>query len=614
MARVPPKRGGQHPTYGVFIGGSFLDDQYRLTGTRHYQYTSQRRSAKVVNSIEQALLTTIESKTAPKFNGNLEKTPSSSEYEIEKLNFIKQLKRKVQRHGQQTFYAAFYQNEVVSLFEHYHKFTVEEIIDQYELRCEEPVPEVDPDTGNETEESRQLRFEAYDEYEFDDFGLSRLVVESLLTPSLLERIYTKFGNDDKYETYPGQILFMMALDTCNASVQRDIAGAQTKYDNLSLDMYPGEDVTELATEALRLINILSGSYSLPLNLGSKLIKKVTNTSSEFFNRKMFALLDAARTMETNYRLKDPVTMGTDPEYTNVGPYAICAVLQEEHGRLIADSDWPALATKLPQSNAVTPEETSEEPQKPIQCYKCKQWGHKSNDPACPLYNKKKPNPDQSSDRRMKPKDPWKYIEPKDLTKPVLIDGKEWYFCTKCRCRATGQLGYYQLSHTDATHDPNWSPESNSSPIVDPDPTPLPPRRPLDDSAAEDDLVFTGIHWCPVIETDEVSPPHDERENDDGVDDVRLGDDNKLAVRPDTAQVHVIDTTNVSSKLEGDKIGLKEKLEVNFVTPVDGTFYQEGTIPTSTSWHRRCKQYASTCSSTLLVYWNRFCWCLWECSG
>ena len=100
MARVSPKRGGQHPTYGVFIGGSFLDDQYRLTGTRHYQYTSQRRSAKAVNSIEQALLTTIESKTAPKFNGNLEKTPSSSEYELEKLSFIKQLKQKVQRHGQ----------------------------------------------------------------------------------------------------------------------------------------------------------------------------------------------------------------------------------------------------------------------------------------------------------------------------------------------------------------------------------------------------------------------------------------------------------------------------------------------------------------------------------
>ena len=73
MARVPPRRGGENPTYGIYIGGSFLDDQYRLAGNRHYQYTSQRRSAKVVNLIEQALPTTIESKTAPKFNGSLEK-------------------------------------------------------------------------------------------------------------------------------------------------------------------------------------------------------------------------------------------------------------------------------------------------------------------------------------------------------------------------------------------------------------------------------------------------------------------------------------------------------------------------------------------------------------
>ena len=28
-------------------------------------------------------------------------------------------------------------------------------------------------------------------------------------------------------------------------------------------------------------------------------------------------------------------MGDDPEYTQYGPYAICASLQEEHGKLIA---------------------------------------------------------------------------------------------------------------------------------------------------------------------------------------------------------------------------------------------------------------------------------------
>ena len=78
---------------------------------------------------------------------------------------------------------------------------------------------------------------------------------------------------------------MMALDACNASVQRDIAGTQLWYEKLSLDTYPGEHVTDLATKALRLIHILAGSYALPLNLGSMLIKKVTKTSCEFFNQK-----------------------------------------------------------------------------------------------------------------------------------------------------------------------------------------------------------------------------------------------------------------------------------------------------------------------------------------
>ena len=57
---------------------------------------------------------------------------------------------------------------------------------------------------------------------------------------------------------------MMVLDAANASVQRDIAGAQKQYEGLTPDSFPGEDIIELATEALRLIHILTGSYTLPL--------------------------------------------------------------------------------------------------------------------------------------------------------------------------------------------------------------------------------------------------------------------------------------------------------------------------------------------------------------
>ena len=77
MARAPQRRGGNHHIYGVFIGGAPLDDNYRLTGERHYHFTAQRRGAKVINSIKQTLLNAINSKDTDKFNGNIKKTKSS---------------------------------------------------------------------------------------------------------------------------------------------------------------------------------------------------------------------------------------------------------------------------------------------------------------------------------------------------------------------------------------------------------------------------------------------------------------------------------------------------------------------------------------------------------
>ena len=209
--------------------------------------------------------------------------------ELDKDSFVKQLKKKIKLHGQQSLYAIMHNTQVLNLLDHHHKFTVEEVIDQFELRCDQPPRELD-ENGDETVTSIQLRYESYDNYEFDEFGLSRLVVESLLSPSLMERITTKYNIDKNFESYPGQLLFMMALDACNTSVQRNIAGAQKRFEDLTLNSFPAEDVTKLAREALRLIHILAGSYALPLTLGSSLIKKSTSTSSEFFNRKMYVLI------------------------------------------------------------------------------------------------------------------------------------------------------------------------------------------------------------------------------------------------------------------------------------------------------------------------------------
>ena len=85
MAAVPlpptptPKRGGIHGTYGLFLGGSALDDDYKLTETQgNYAFAAQRRNPKTITSIERDLMMSRDSTTSLKFDGKLE--PASSLY------------------------------------------------------------------------------------------------------------------------------------------------------------------------------------------------------------------------------------------------------------------------------------------------------------------------------------------------------------------------------------------------------------------------------------------------------------------------------------------------------------------------------------------------------
>ena len=135
----------------------------------------------------------------------------------------------------------------------------------------------------------------------------------------------------------------------------------------------------------------------------------------------------------------------------------------------------------------------------MQCYKCKQWGHKANDQRCPLFKKKDLSSSYAKTKHFKTKEPWKHVEPKDLSKPIKINDKQWFFCTKCKCRATGCVGFYWLLHTDATHDPSWTPKDNLSPVGDPDPTPVMPLcLPIASQALDDELIFTGVNHAPVV--------------------------------------------------------------------------------------------------------------------
>ena len=139
-----------------------------------------------------------------------------------------------------------------------------------------------------------------------------MAIESLITLRLREAVSTRFSHINDFDNLPGQIYFMMILETCNISISMDVTDAEQSFNNLQLSDYPGENVSALATDALKYIKIMNGAYSLPLRTGSKLFKKVSKTSSEYFNRTIFTHLDLAHRMEDKYALKDPGLLKKDP--------------------------------------------------------------------------------------------------------------------------------------------------------------------------------------------------------------------------------------------------------------------------------------------------------------
>ena len=131
---------------------------------------------------------------------------------------------------------------------------------------------------------------------------------------------------------------------------------------------------------------------------------------------------------------------------------------------------------------------------------------------------------------------WKYVRPPDLTVTrVDAQGKQWKFCSKCKCRATNTVGIYQLSHFDSEHVDNYrrpaagppttllpatvappestgsdqptssiAPQSNLTSVANPNPIPPgPPDVSIRDPALDhdfDEIEFTGM-WCTPVEAD-----------------------------------------------------------------------------------------------------------------
>ena len=101
---IPPHRGGIHPIFRLFMGGSNLDDTYHLKSNSLYKLTTQLCNAKQSGSSECALLDARMDALKIKFHGKLE-TAANCTTKYNKEAFLTALKEQVQYYGLQNFFA-----------------------------------------------------------------------------------------------------------------------------------------------------------------------------------------------------------------------------------------------------------------------------------------------------------------------------------------------------------------------------------------------------------------------------------------------------------------------------------------------------------------------------
>jgi hypothetical protein len=266
-----PKRGGTHSIYGVFLGGGSFGAGWDMD-TARYRFSSQRRDEKSVGKVERGLTNARDKTTTLKFNGTLELDGTEgSEIELDKDQFVRTIEQLTREHGQQVFYVIERDGTIHDLLRSPHLFIVEDVIDSHMMRLD----------TNSTDASK------YDSFERDDIDMTRLAVESRLTEKIRDAICTRYDHDPAFYDYPGPVLFVMALDICNASHYFDIDGAQTKVDELKLENYPGEDITACAAYAQKQFKIVQSGYAPPVRSGSKLLLKFSSTECEKFNRQVY---------------------------------------------------------------------------------------------------------------------------------------------------------------------------------------------------------------------------------------------------------------------------------------------------------------------------------------
>ena len=96
-----------------------------------------------------------------------------------------------------------------NLIDELHSLTLTEVIVVYESHiADEPSPIIDK-YGDDHPDSIITRFKCHDDYELCNIALSRLVIEALISSTLINKIQVRFGYHSEFDGFPGQIYFIM---------------------------------------------------------------------------------------------------------------------------------------------------------------------------------------------------------------------------------------------------------------------------------------------------------------------------------------------------------------------------------------------------------------------
>ena len=459
-----PKRGGVHPIYGPYVGGAALTNDYQLEHTDTFSFASQVRNLKQIQLNESTLKAYMNDITKLKFDGKLDPNSESSN-ELDKEKFIELIRENIRYFGLETFFYLQLNLTVVDLLEHSHAFDYTQVLAEHDTRMLPTVlmdaagAEVSVSGNPPTAASLALAIQDYDFYEKADRALSRLAVESCVSPRLRQEIRTRFGHLTGFQHYPGQVYFMLVLDVCHASSSTDIDTAKNNFNALLLSNFAGENISSFSTATLKTIQVMKLGYALENDLSSKILRKVSKTSSEYFNRIVFEKLSKVYTFERNYKLRNPKDMETDADYGNLGPVGICAFISTEYSNLVKDHAWPALTATKPSGN----------------------YTHISSGSTDGGSNKggsKRSKKQGNGQSPINENHKWRYVKPTDENQ-ILKDGKgkEWKWCSKCVCRFTGNTGFYNRTHTTQEHKTKTQSTTSTSS------TNTPPTDPVDMAAA-----------------------------------------------------------------------------------------------------------------------------------